>query len=94
MLEKLSKLSYIIIEEKNKEKFSRDLEDIIKHIDKLKEVIVDGIEPLYFPNEDRFLKLREDIVKNSITNEEALKNAKMKKEKLFVIKRVLDEENI
>lgn len=94
MLEKLSRLSYIIIDDKNKEKISRDLQDIIRHIDKLKEVDVVGVEPLYFPNEGKSVRLRKDIIKESISLKDALKNAKMTKENMFVVKKVLDEENI
>uniref|UniRef100_A0A7C4U7B5 Aspartyl/glutamyl-tRNA(Asn/Gln) amidotransferase subunit C n=1 Tax=candidate division WOR-3 bacterium TaxID=2052148 RepID=A0A7C4U7B5_UNCW3 len=92
MIEKLSKLSYIYVDEKNREKLRKDVEDIINHINKLKEVDVEGVEPLYFPN-NFYLNIREDEIKFSLDEESVFLNAKNKKEKFFVVRKVIDEKD-
>ncbi|MDR2401806.1 MAG: Asp-tRNA(Asn)/Glu-tRNA(Gln) amidotransferase subunit GatC [Deferribacteraceae bacterium] len=53
-------------------KFTSDLNDIVEYAAMLKEVDVTGIEPMYSPNIDEGTPEREDAVKLSLTQSEAL----------------------
>ena len=74
----------------NKEAITEDLERITTFMGKLQEIDTDGVEPLiYMTNEMNHL--REDIVKESVSHEDALKNAPKKDSDYFRIPKVLSK---
>lgn len=64
------------LEFKNEEKVAikEDLNKIIAFVDKLNDIDTDGVEPLIYMTEGVNI-LREDVVEETITHEEALKNS-------------------
>jgi aspartyl-tRNA(Asn)/glutamyl-tRNA(Gln) amidotransferase subunit C len=70
-------------------KMQSDLEDILVMCEKLKEVDTEGVEPLiYLTNSETVL--REDVVIQSISHEEALKNAPKSDSDFFRVPKVID----
>jgi len=68
----------------------QDMERIITFMDKLSEVDTNGVEPLIFMS-DEVNVLREDIPVDSLTHEEALKNAPKRDSDYFRIPKVLSK---
>tara|TARA_Y100001978_G_C23693679_1_gene436254 strand:+ start:1458 stop:1748 length:291 start_codon:yes stop_codon:yes gene_type:complete len=67
-----------------------DMQNIISFMDKLSELDTDEIEPLIFMS-DEVNVLREDLVEQTVTSEQALKNAPKKDSDYFRIPKVLDK---
>jgi aspartyl-tRNA(Asn)/glutamyl-tRNA(Gln) amidotransferase subunit C len=66
-----------------------DLEDILVMCEKLKEVDTEGVEPLiYLTNSETVL--REDVVVQTISHEEALRNAPKSDSDFFRVPKVID----
>ena len=69
-----------------------DLNNIISFMDKLNELDTAGVEPLVFMS-DEINVLREDVAEQTITVQEALKNAPKKDSDYFRIPKVLDKKS-
>ena len=67
-----------------------DMQNIISFMDKLSELDTEEIEPLIFMS-DEVNVLREDLVEQTVTSEQALKNAPKKDSDYFRIPKVLDK---
>jgi aspartyl-tRNA(Asn)/glutamyl-tRNA(Gln) amidotransferase subunit C len=65
-------LAKIKLDEGEVKKFTSDLNDIVEYAAMLKEVDVTGVEPMYSPNLTEGTPEREDTVKFSLTQSEAL----------------------
>lgn len=89
LIDKLATLARLEFKGEQKEKIKADFEAMLGFVDKLKEVNVEGIEPLVYITEDP-QNLREDEVKQEITHDEALKNAPKKDSDYFKVPRVLN----
>ncbi len=84
----VAKLSKLKLTEEEVELFSKQLGDILKFIEKLNELDTENVEPFYeLINQDT--PLREDTPKESLSQEEALKNAPQKEDGFFVVPRVV-----
>lgn len=81
----LSKLSF---EGSERKAIKKDMENITDFIAKLSELETDNVEPLIFMS-DEVNVLREDIPKNTVSHEQALKNAPKKDADYFRIPKVL-----
>ena len=75
-------------DESEKEEIKSDLQKMIGFVDKLKELDTAGVEPLLHmsPNVN---VLREDVVENMVSREEALKNAPLHDEQFFNVPKVI-----
>jgi len=71
-----------------KQEIKADLSKIIDFIDQLNAVDTEGVEPLIFMT-DSINVLREDVQKDTVTQEEALKNAPNHDSDYFKIAKVL-----
>ena len=82
-------LARIELEDKELEKLSRQLEDILRFIDKLEKIDVGRIEPTshILPINN---VLREDTPRNSLTADKALENAPQKKDGFFSVPKVIE----
>ena len=69
--------------------FTDKFSQILEYVDKLKEVDTEGIEPTYFVN-GKVQSLREDIVEEGLSREEAIKNAPEEQYGYFKLLRVMD----
>lgn len=87
----LSKLALIDLSEEEKEKFSKQLNDIISYFKKLTDVDTTNVKPTTHAIDGLKNVFREDIPWKSLTNEEALKNAEHKKDGYFKAPRILKE---
>src|SRR5215207_2182637 len=74
LIEKLSRLSMLRFNEKEREEIKADLQKMIGFVDKLKELDTTGVEPLLHMSANRDV-LRNDLPEHMISREEALKNA-------------------
>ncbi len=86
----IAHLARLEFEGEAKDAIRGDIERIITFIDKLKEVETENVEPLIFMS-DEVNRLREDIAVDSITQEQALKNAPQSDSDYFRIPKVLDK---
>ena len=87
-VEHIAELARLEFDEKEKEKLTHELNDILKYIEKLNELDTSNVEPLSHVIELSNV-FRDDIVKPSIPPEEALKNAPAKKDTLFKVPKVI-----
>lgn len=88
-VQELAHLSRLQFEGESLKKMQNDLEDILAMCEKLKEVDTTGVEPLiYLTNAETVL--REDVVIQTITHEEALRNAPKADSDFFRVPKVID----
>ncbi len=90
-IEHVSKLALIDLKEEEKEKFLKQLSDIISYFKKLDALDTKNIEPTTHPIDNLKNVFREDIPWESMSNEEALKNTQHKKDGYFKAPRILKE---
>lgn len=88
LIDKLSDLSKLQFNKEEENQISTDLTNMIAFVDKLKELNVDGVEPLVYVNATKNV-LREDIVNMEITKQDALKNAPLADSDYFKVPKVL-----
>lgn len=85
----VANLARIRLTDKEIKRFSKQLEDILKYIDKLKELNITDIQPT-----SHVLGLknifRDDVAKPSLNSEEVLKNAPERKENFFKVPKVIE----
>ncbi len=90
IVDHIAHLARLEFEGEKKEAITEDLERIVTFMDVLQEVDTEGVEPLiYMTNEINHL--REDVAKDSVTHEEALRNAPQKDSDYFRIPKVLSK---
>ncbi len=90
LIEKLAHLSRLEFENEAKEEIKNDLTRILSFVEKLNELNTDNIEPLVYMTEEINV-LRDDEVKQVITQEEALKNAPKRDSDYFRVPRVVEK---
>ncbi|MFX1455197.1 MAG: Asp-tRNA(Asn)/Glu-tRNA(Gln) amidotransferase subunit GatC [Promethearchaeota archaeon] len=90
-IDHLSKLALLDLSEEEKENLSEQLGDILEYFKKLDDLDTSNVEPTTHPIDGLFNVFREDIPKKSLSNEEALKNTKYKKDGFFKAPRILKE---
>lgn len=87
-VEALAQLSRLSFEGDAKEVMRQDLEKILEMCEKLNEVDTEGVEPLIYMSDNENV-LREDEVVQSISHEDALKNAPKKDSDFFRVPKVI-----
>jgi aspartyl-tRNA(Asn)/glutamyl-tRNA(Gln) amidotransferase subunit C len=87
-VEALAQLSRLSFEGDAKEVMRQDLEKILEMCEKLNEVDTEGVEPLIYMSDNENV-LREDEVVQSISHEDALKNASKKDSDFFRVPKVI-----
>ena len=70
-------------------KMQEDLEKILGMCEQLKSVDTEGIEPLIYLTDSHTI-LRDDVIVQTITHEEALKNAPKSDSDFFRVPKVID----
>ena len=88
LIDKLANLSRLRFDEEEKAAIQSDLQRMIQFVEKLTELDSAGVEPLLHLSENINV-LREDLIKDSITREEGLKNAPLKDEHYFKVPKVI-----
>lgn len=74
LVDNLAKLSRLSFNAQEKEVIKKDLQQMIGFVDKLQELDTKNVEPLLHMS-DAVNQLREDEIRDSISREDALKNA-------------------
>ncbi len=87
-VEHIAKLAKLEFSETEKEKFTHQFNDILKYMEQLNSVDTTNVEPLSQVTELNNV-FREDVVKPSISTEEALKNASDKTDEHFKVPKVI-----
>ena len=87
-IEHIAKLAKLEIKEGEINEFTSQLNQILQYVDKLNELDTDNVEPLSHPVEGENV-FREDILKDSISTENALNNSALKTDKYFKVPKVI-----
>lgn len=90
IVDRVATLAKLKFNSEEKDLIKKDLNRMIEFIDKINEVNTEGVEPLVHMNNEINV-LREDIVEETITQEQALKNAPQKDSDYFKIPKVLSK---
>lgn len=90
-IDHLSKLALLDLTDEEKEKLTKQLGDILNYFKKLDDLDTDNVDPTTHPVEGLQNVFREDEPWESLSNEEALKNTKYKKDGYFKAPRILKE---
>jgi aspartyl-tRNA(Asn)/glutamyl-tRNA(Gln) amidotransferase subunit C len=90
LVDKLADLSKLDFDGEEKEKIKADLVKITAFFEQLNQVDTAHVEPLIFMS-DAVNVLREDVVKQELTHEEALKNAPAKDSDYFRVPKFIDK---
>ncbi len=94
-LELLANLSKLNLTEEEKKLFLKQLEEIVAYISKIKELDTKNTKPLYHSTELKNVfnenAGRKASSKRSLSQKEALANAKQKKDGYFVVPKILDK---
>ena len=88
LVEKLANLSKLEFDEQAREGIKKDLQKILDMVERLNEVNVDGIEPLIYMSDEKNV-LRKDVVKDTVSKEEALLNAPLRDSDYFKVPKVI-----
>ena len=91
LIDHLAHLARLEFNGDQKERIKSDLTKIIGFVDQLTAVNTEGVEPLIFMT-DSINVLRDDIQKDTVTQEEALKNAPVHDSDYFKIPTVLKQQ--
>ncbi len=88
IVDHIAHLSRLEFEGKERENIKKHLTNVLQFVDQLNAVDTEGVEPLIFMT-DAINRLREDVPNQSISQEEALRNAPMHDSDYFKIAKVL-----
>jgi aspartyl-tRNA(Asn)/glutamyl-tRNA(Gln) amidotransferase subunit C len=89
-VEKVAHLARLELSETEKKDMIKDMSKILDFMAKLNELDTTGVEPLVYMTDGANI-LREDVVKQTITHEEALKNAPKHDEDYFLVAKVIEK---
>ena len=90
-IDHISKLALLDLSEEEKEKLAGEIGDILNYFKKLDDLDTSNVKPMTHPIDGLKNVFREDIPWKSLSNKEALKNAKHKKDGYFKAPRILKE---
>ena len=88
LVDKLANLARLQFDETEKVAIKKDLQRMIEFVEKLNELDTTGVAPLLHMS-DRVNALRQDVVKGSISREDALLNAPLKDTQFFKVPKVI-----
>lgn len=89
LLDKIAHLARLEFDEKDATKMMDDMNAIVGWVEKLSEVDTEGVEPLTTMSHEVNV-MREDVVKNHLTREQALSNAPKKDQEYFKVPKVIE----
>lgn len=89
-VDKIAHLARLEFENEAKEQIVKDMNNMLTFIDKLNELNTDNVAPLIYMS-DEVNVLREDEVKQEITQQEALKNAPKHDSDYFKVPRMIEK---
>ena len=88
-IDRVAQLARIALAPEEKEKFARQLSDVLHHIRQLEQVDVTGVEPTAhaFPLNNVW---QEDAARPGLPVEEALRNAPAQRDNMIVVPKVVE----
>lgn len=86
-VEHVAKLARLELIEEEKEKFTRQLGDVLKYVDQMNEVDTSNVEPLSHPI-DFVNVMRDDVVKYEQTKEALMQNAPEVEDGFFKVPKI------
>lgn len=86
-VEHVAKLARLELTEEEKEKFTRQLGDVLKYVDQMNEVNTDNVEPLSHPI-DFVNVMRDDTIHYDQTKEELMQNAPDEENGFFKVPKI------
>lgn len=89
-VDKIAHLARLEYQNEAKEQIIKDMNNMLGFIDKLNELDTSNVEPLIYMS-DEVNALREDEVKQVITQDEALKNAPKHDSDYFKVPKVIEQ---
>ncbi|MFY9309737.1 MAG: Asp-tRNA(Asn)/Glu-tRNA(Gln) amidotransferase subunit GatC [Bacteroidia bacterium] len=89
-VDKIAHLARLEFENEAKEQIVKDMNNMLAFVDKLSELDTSNVEPLIYMS-DEVNVLREDEVKQEITQQEALKNAPKHDSDYFKVPRMIEK---
>ena len=89
-VDKLTTLSRLEFNGKEKEEIINDLNRMLDFVSKLNELDTSNVEPLIYMNDEKNI-LREDEVKQILSQKEALSNAPKKDSDYFKVPKVVEK---
>jgi aspartyl-tRNA(Asn)/glutamyl-tRNA(Gln) amidotransferase subunit C len=89
-VDKIAHLARLEFDADAKEQMIKDMNNMLTFIDKLNELDTTNVEPLIYMS-DEVNVLREDEVKQTITQQEALKNAPKHDSDYFKVPRMIEK---
>lgn len=90
IVDHIAHLSRLEFEGESKKAIMEDMERIVNFMEKLQEVDTDNVEPLIFMTKE-INHLREDVAKETVTQDQALQNAPKADSDYFRIPKVLSK---
>lgn len=87
-VEHIAELARLEFDDKEKQRLTHELNDILKYIEQLNKLDTSHVEPLSHVIELNNV-FREDVVHPSISTDDALKNAPAKKDTFFKVPKVI-----
>ncbi len=88
-VDEIAHLARLEFKDEAKAEILNDMNRMLAWVDKLNELDTDKVEPLIYMSEERSV-LREDEVKQTLTQKEALQNAPKKDSDYFKVPKVID----
>ncbi len=88
LVDKLAHLSRLQFTEPEKAGIKNDLQRMIGFVEKLNELDLAGVEPLLHMSPEVNV-LRDDVVRGSVSREDALRNAPLHDEQFFKVPKVI-----
>lgn len=91
-VEHIAHLAKLKLEESELDSLTNDLNQILNYVDQLNELDTSGVEPLSHPIMNR-KPLRDDKLKPSVAQSDALKNSSQHDDEFFLVPKVLPPKN-
>ena len=89
-VERIANLSKLEFNEEEKVEITNDMNRMLDFVEQLNELNTDGVEPLIYMLEEE-IEPRKDEVKQSLSQNEALKNAPEKDSDFIMVPKVLNK---
>ncbi len=89
-VDKIAHLARLEFENEAKEAMIKDMNNMLTFVEKLNELDTNNVEPLIYMS-DEVNVMREDKVKQDITQDQALKNAPKKDSDYFKVPKVIEK---
>jgi aspartyl-tRNA(Asn)/glutamyl-tRNA(Gln) amidotransferase subunit C len=87
-VDRIAELSRLEFDDAAANEIMNDMNNMLQFVDQLKEVNVEGVEPLIFMTEETNV-VREDVIAHEVSQVEALKNAPKKDMYYFRVPKVV-----